>query len=91
MDKSLIRWDPTREMISLRDAMDRLFGESFFLPWFSKGSFFEGEVLTLDMYETDEEVVVNAAVPGVKPDEIDLYPLCTLVLCRYSVLSILYA
>jgi HSP20 family protein len=72
MAESLIRWDPTSEMVSLRDAMDRLFSESFIRPWFGRGSFFESEVLTLDMYETDDEVVVEAAVPGVKPDEIDL-------------------
>jgi hypothetical protein len=26
---SLIRWDPFREMLSLREAMDRLFEESW--------------------------------------------------------------
>ena len=28
----LMRWDPFREMVSLRDAMDRLFEESFVRP-----------------------------------------------------------
>jgi HSP20 family protein len=72
MAKHLVRWDPTREMISLRDVMDRLVGESFFRPWSSLGAFFGGEALTVDMYETDDEVVVEATVPGVKPEEIDV-------------------
>lgn len=72
MAKSLIRWDPTREAVSLREAMDRLLGESFIRPWPSLGMFFEGEALTVDVYETDDEVVVEAAVPGVKPEEIDV-------------------
>jgi HSP20 family protein len=72
MAKSLIRWDPTREMISLREAMDRLLGESFIRPWSKLGTFFGDETPALDMYETDDEVVVEAAVPGVKPEEIDV-------------------
>ena len=72
MAKSLIRWDPTSEMITLRDAMDRLFSESFIRPWFGRGPFLESDMLTVDMYETDDEVVVETAVPGVKPEELDV-------------------
>jgi len=72
MAKSLIRWDPTGEMISLRDAMDRLLGESFIRPWLGRGTFFGGEAFALDMYETDDNVIVEAPLPGVKPEEIDI-------------------
>ena len=72
MAKNLTRWDPNREMVSLRDAMDRLVGESFFRPWSSLGTFFGGEGLAVEMYETDDEVVVKASVPGVEPAEIDV-------------------
>ncbi len=72
MAKSLVRWDPASEMISLRDAMNRLLGESFIRPWFGRGTFLEDEAMALDMYETDSEVVVEAPVPGVKPEEIDV-------------------
>ena len=30
---NLIRWQPMREMVTLRDAMDRLFDEAFTRPW----------------------------------------------------------
>jgi len=59
-------------MISLRDAMDRLLGESFIRPWPRLGTFFGGEALAVDMYETKDDIVVEAAVPGVKPEEIDV-------------------
>lgn len=72
MAKSLIRWDPTREVISLREVIDRLMGESFIRPWPRMGTFFENETPALDMYETDDEVMVEADVPGVKPEEIDV-------------------
>ena len=72
MAKSLVRWDPASEMISLRDAMNRLLGESFIRPWFGRGTFFGDEAMALDMYETESKVVVEAPVPGVKPEEIDV-------------------
>jgi len=67
----LIRWDPFREMTSLRDAMDRLFEESFVRPsrFFADGG--RGQ-LPIDMYQTANEVVVKATLPGFKPDEVDI-------------------
>lgn len=70
---SLTRWDPFREMMSLRDAMDRLFEESFARPlrawpWGIDG----GLAVPVDMYETDDSLVVSAAVPGLKPEDVDI-------------------
>jgi HSP20 family protein len=58
-------------MVSLRDAMDRLFEESFFRP----GRFFgesAGVGVPLDAYETDENWIVKAAAPGIKPEELEV-------------------
>ncbi|MBC7260093.1 MAG: Hsp20/alpha crystallin family protein [Chloroflexi bacterium] len=68
----LVRWDPFREMVSLREAMDRLFEESFVRPF---GPLFRAEgvsTLAIDMYETDNDVVVKASVPGVKAKDLDI-------------------
>jgi len=59
-------------MVSLRDAMDRLLGESFIRPRVGLATFFGGETLALDMHETETDVVVEAAIPGVRPDEIEV-------------------
>lgn len=68
----LVRWNPAREMMSLREAMDRLFEESFLRPsWFGFGDSAEA-VLPLDIYETDDQVVVKAAAPGVSPKDIEV-------------------
>ena len=72
---SISRWDPWRDFISLREAMDRLFEESFVRPGFS---WREGarEVspmpLPLDVYSTDNELVIIASVPGVSPEDVDI-------------------
>jgi HSP20 family protein len=60
-------------MVSLRDAVNRLFEDSFIRPaaWPLP---FEGSAwsMPVDVIETKENVIVKAAVPGVKPDEIEV-------------------
>jgi len=68
----MVRWDPAREMVSLREAMDQLFEESFLRPGFLGGNDSASVQMPLDMYETENEVVVKAAIPGVKPEGIDV-------------------
>lgn len=68
----ITRWDPFREMTDLRDTMDRLFDRGFSRPW-RLLTWDAGEgVFPVDVYETDEEVVVKASLPGVKPDDVDI-------------------
>ena len=59
------------EPLSLRDAMDRLFDESFLAP-FGDGGAGMGAAPAVDVCETDNEVIVTATVPGVKPDDLKI-------------------
>jgi len=68
----LVRWNPTREMLSLRDAMDRLFEDSFLRPSWFGGAESPAAAVPLDVYETGDHVVVKASVPGVKPEDIEV-------------------
>jgi HSP20 family protein len=68
---SLVRWDPFSEMRGLSRRMDRLFGD------FMRGPhvvLWEPAELgfALDVYENDDALVVKAALPGVRPDEVDI-------------------
>lgn len=67
---NLTRYDPFNEMISLRQAMDRLFEDSFVSP-FSWRSI-EGESLSpaVDVHQTPDEIVVTAALPGIQPKDV---------------------
>ncbi len=69
---SLTRWDPFRDLISLRDAMDRLFEESYVRPGTRWVAGTQECAIPLDVYMTDEDLVVNALVPGLDPDEVDI-------------------
>lgn len=70
---NLTRWEPAREMMTLRDAMDRLFDEALTRPLSFIG---EGEPTAssppIDMYQTDNDVVVRVAVPGIKTDDVQI-------------------
>lgn len=69
----LMRWDPFRDTLSLRDAMNRLLEESFVAPFGSSILRREGaEPLAMDMYETDNELVIESSLPGVKAEDVDI-------------------
>jgi HSP20 family protein len=70
---NLTRWEPTRETMTLREAMDRLFDDAFTRPFSlirDGGSTWSSPAI--DMYQTDSEVVVKAALPGIKADEVQI-------------------
>ena len=70
---NMVPFEPFRDMMSLRDAMNRLFEESFLRPGFFGGNEQPSGLGTpVDVYETDESIVLKAAVPGINPDDIDV-------------------
>jgi HSP20 family protein len=65
------RWDPFREAISLRDAMNTLLQESFIRPT----GLLAGDglaALPLDVSETEDEFVVKASLPGIRPEDVQI-------------------
>ena len=67
---NLTRWEPVREMMTLREAMDRLFDDAFTRPVNLRDGGWSSPAI--DMYQTDDEVVVRAALPGFKADEVQI-------------------
>lgn len=67
---SMSRWEPFKEMMTLRQAMDRLFEDSFVRA--PRGFDGGGNYLPLDVYTTKDAVVIRASVPGVKPDDVEV-------------------
>jgi HSP20 family protein len=63
------RTSPFGEFLSLRNAMDRLMDDAFFRP--ANGTD-DSRGMPLDIYTTDEALVVEAALPGVKPESVDV-------------------
>jgi HSP20 family protein len=64
------RFDPFGEMLTLRDAMNQLFEESFVNPARMGSS--NAFSMPLDVSETQDGYVVDAVVPGLKPEDLDI-------------------
>jgi HSP20 family protein len=67
-----VRWEPFNDLVTLREAMDRLFEESFVRPHTDWSAPVEAGALAVDVYETEDAVVVKSAIPGIKPEDIDI-------------------
>ncbi len=69
---NMVPWEPFREMMSLREAMNRLFEESFLRPGLLGTT--EGAAMNapVDVYETEERIVLKATVPGIRPEDLDV-------------------
>lgn len=67
---NIIRWEPAREMVTLRDAMDHLFDEAFTRPFRLYDDHLAAPAV--DMYQTENEVVIKIAIPGVKAEDVQI-------------------
>ena len=67
---NLIRCNPFSEVVSLCEAMDRLFEDSFISPrqnhvWSSRG-------VAANLYETAEGFTLQIPAPGIKPEDVEI-------------------
>ncbi len=68
---SIDRWDPFRDMMTIREAMDR---------WLQQSLSGTGQLLStlrpdsipIDVIERDDSFEVRASVPGVKPEDVEV-------------------
>jgi HSP20 family protein len=69
---SLTRWNPYRELVSMQNILDRLFGD-FSARQGAWGSW-EDRTLSLpvDLVENDREYLLTAELPGIKPEDVDI-------------------
>jgi len=66
---NLTRWEPVRDMVTLREAMDRLFDDAFTRP-LDQGVV--AHMPPIDGHQPSDEVVGGAALPGLKADDVQI-------------------
>lgn len=63
--------DPFQEALTLHDAMNQLFAQSFVRPgWTTSSS--QAWTVPIDVFETEQGYQVRALLPGMNPEDIDL-------------------
>jgi len=69
---AIVRWDPFRDLMTIRERMNRIFDE--FFRGQEVGEAFPATSWTpaVDIYETPNEVVLKAELPGVNQKDIQL-------------------
>lgn len=67
---TITRWDPFQDAQTLREAMTQLFDESFVSPTSTRRG--QAFVPALDLSETADAYTVELAVPGLKPENLDI-------------------
>jgi HSP20 family protein len=68
---TIMRYDPFREMLSLRKAMDQLFEQSFVRPTWGTGGT-QGMSVPMNVYQDEQGYHVQVLLPGVNPDNVEL-------------------
>lgn len=66
---SVTRWDPFREMLSLREAMSNLLEESYVRPRTLAGA--QGN-LALDVQDNGDHFTVTATLPGLTAEQVEI-------------------
>ena len=70
---TLVRWEPFRDMLSLRDRMDRLFEEFTDRGWPGEESLTAGVWKPpVDVYETKDSIVLKADLPEVNKEDVEI-------------------
>ena len=69
---AIIRWDPFRDLVTLREKMNRLFEDAVTSRGEEKDMMASSWSPAVDIYETENEVVLTAELPGVEDNQIDV-------------------
>ncbi|HET9879070.1 MAG TPA: Hsp20/alpha crystallin family protein [Candidatus Limnocylindria bacterium] len=69
---NITRFDPFSDLLTLRDSMDRMFDERFLRPLTWRGVDGESISPAIDVHQDADWIVVEAALPGVKPEDVDI-------------------
>lgn len=67
---SIQRWDPWKDIVTLREAMNSLLEESFVRPRAGLTALASG--MAVDLRETDDAFVIETVLPGVKTEDVDI-------------------
>ena len=67
----IVRWEPFRDLVTTQDRLNRLFNETMGRFVGSEGIRSGAWVPPVDIYETEQNIVLKAELPGVDPKDVE--------------------
>ena len=65
-------WGPMTNLITMQQAMDRLFEDAYGRRGYDWREGDRADVLPIDAYVTSNELVIRASVPGARPEDVEI-------------------
>jgi HSP20 family protein len=69
---AIIRWDPFRDIVTLRDKMNRLFEDAVTHRGEDKDLISGSWAPAVDIYEDENQLVLSAEVPGIEEKDVEI-------------------
>ena len=69
---AIIRWDPFRDMLTLKERMNRLFEDYYPARKEERDMVASTWAPAVDIYETENELVLSAELPGIEDEDIEI-------------------
>jgi HSP20 family protein len=69
---AIVRWEPLREIASLQNEVNRLFGTVFDAPAGGNGGTLRRWMPAMDLVETDDHFVLRADLPGLSEADVNI-------------------
>jgi len=69
---AIVRWEPFRDLVTAQRGFDRLFRDAFSSPLGETELSTRSWAPPVDIYETEEAIVLKAELPGVDPKDVEV-------------------
>ena len=69
---AIVRWEPFRDVLSTQDRLNRLFNQTLSQMFGEEDGKLGTWAPAVDVFETDQNLVVKAELPGIDPKEVEI-------------------
>ncbi len=69
---AIVRWEPFRDLLTTQGRFNRLFNETFARAFGDEEPASRPWAPAVDIYETDQNLVLKAELPGVDPKDVEV-------------------
>lgn len=72
MRDTIVRWDPFRDLVSIQDELNRLFGRTYAGIEPTRSTAAGSWMPSMDVYETENQIVATVELPGIDPEDVEV-------------------